>query len=64
MRRCPNCGAEIDAFTLLCRHHHEGVAAGWSLVNRLMCDLVHRHIVPPRPPDTDAEPAWPTADVA
>jgi len=32
----------------LCAHHDYARENGWAADNRLMCDLLHRGIVPPR----------------
>jgi hypothetical protein len=31
----------------LCMHHDQR-EPGWAQTNRIMCDLLHRHIAPPR----------------
>ena len=45
MSRCLICGQSGD--TSICEYH-VSTDASWGSVNRLMCDFVHRAIVPPR----------------
>ena len=47
MSLCALCGAWLAGDANLCSHHHYAPTDGWAAVNRLMCDLVHRGIVPP-----------------
>lgn len=48
MNRCNQCGIELhEAFTL-CPHHHVHNDPGWAATNRIMCDFVHRGLVPQR----------------
>lgn len=47
MNRCASCGLELSATMTLCMHHDQR-EAGWADTNRIMCDLLHRHITPPR----------------
>jgi hypothetical protein len=49
MRLCVCCAVELPDDQLLCPHHHEGfLDAAWARWNRLVCDLLHRGIEPPR----------------
>jgi hypothetical protein len=51
MRLCVCCAVELPDDQLLCPHHHEGfLDATWARWNRLVCDLLHRGIEPPRVP--------------
>lgn len=49
---CPMCGS--DSTAQIC-HYHTVIEEGWSTSNRIMCDFVHRHLVPPRLPEQDRE---------
>ena len=48
MSRCALCGTELAGDGHLCAHHDYPAEHGWAMRNRLMCDLLHRGIVPPR----------------
>jgi hypothetical protein len=48
MNHCAVCGQELVGEVGLCPYHYGVEADGWSSVNRIMCDLIHRGIVPPR----------------
>jgi hypothetical protein len=48
MIACVLCGVEVQDGSALCAHHLCGVGENWAASNRIMCDLVHRGIVPPR----------------
>ena len=45
---CALCGQALDAGTALCAYHHWRVDDGWAVENRIICDLLHRGIVPRR----------------
>ena len=44
---CAMCGQELVS-DALCAYHQAASADGWAAVNRIMCDFVHRGIVPIR----------------
>ena len=50
MSLCASCGLQLAANTSLCPHHHAAHADGWAEANRILCDFVHRGIVPRRVP--------------
>ncbi len=54
MNRCCACGIELSEAMTLCPHHHFH-DAGWAATNRIMCELLHRGLVPPRVPPADRE---------
>jgi hypothetical protein len=39
--------------TEICSHHMGGHGDGWGTANRLMCDFLHRGVVPPTPCEPD-----------
>ena len=45
---CAFCGQEIVADAGLCGQHSRPAEPRWAAVNRIMCDLVHRRVVPAR----------------
>ena len=46
---CASCGLNNPNEVELCPHHHAfDDSRDWATANRLMCDLLHRHIVPRR----------------
>lgn len=45
---CPVCVGVLYADGEMCSHHLNLYAFGWSASNKLMCDLLHRGIAPPR----------------
>jgi hypothetical protein len=47
MSRCALCTTEVPAGQGLCPHH-DAQEMGWAASNRIMCDLLHRGLVPPR----------------
>jgi hypothetical protein len=47
MARCASCGIALSEAMPLCPHHHAR-DNGWAETNRIMCDFVHRGVVPPR----------------
>jgi hypothetical protein len=61
---CAYCGHQAPAGPGLCVHHHADGTAGWAQVNRLVCDLLHRGIVPARPPADPDDAAWLAVQVA
>ena len=48
MSCCALCGMQLAGDAQLCAHHDYARENGWAADNRLMCDLLHRGIVPPR----------------
>ena len=55
MSLCASCGLQLSGDAALCPHHHCVYGDDWAVANRIMCDLVHRAIVPRRlaPNDRD-----------
>ena len=47
MSLCSQCGAEIYGDTALCVYHH-AVVDSWATENRILCDLLHRGVIPQR----------------
>lgn len=49
MTLCAACGLQLYGGHALCPHHHV-VSEGdrWAAGNRIMCDIIHRGIFPPR----------------
>ena len=48
MNLCGVCGVRLAALTNLCAYHGAPTSDSWAGENRLMCDFVHRGIVPTR----------------
>ena len=55
MNRCNQCGIELPEALTLCPHHHLPNDQGWAATNRIMCDFVHRGLVPWRVPPAGRE---------
>jgi hypothetical protein len=51
MSLCDLCAMQLGGDASLCAHHELPVS-GWAAQNRIMCDLLHRGVVPPRLPAT------------
>jgi hypothetical protein len=54
MRICAFCGIRtVEADGELCAHHTSsfGEGSNWATGNRIMCDFIHRGVVPPTPPE-------------
>lgn len=47
MSLCASCGAQIPGDAGLCPHH-ECADNKWAVVNRIMCDFLHRKREPER----------------
>lgn len=47
MSSCVMCGMQVNGSSELC-YHHTTYDLGWAIVNRIMCDLIHRGIQPTR----------------
>ena len=47
MNHCVSCGFTLPDEIAICPHHHV-VDPAWAQTNRVMCDLLHRGIVPLR----------------
>lgn len=50
MSLCVLCGVQLGGDATLCAHHHALPMGDWAAENRIMCDFIHRGIVPPRLP--------------
>jgi hypothetical protein len=62
---CALCGQALDSGTALCAHHQRRADDGWAIENRIICNLIHRGIVPPRLSAAErAEAATHAADAA
>jgi hypothetical protein len=46
MSLCVVCGTQLAGDTGLCSNHSTAAAEGWAVVNRLMCDFLHRGVAP------------------
>ena len=47
MSTCASCGLVLASDVALCPHHHV-TNDEWAAGNRVMCNFIHRHIVPAR----------------
>jgi hypothetical protein len=51
--------AQCAQFTLdtaeICSHHEPGHGDDWAMANRLMCDFLHRGVVPATPCERDED---------
>jgi hypothetical protein len=57
MSVCASCGSQLSDGSSLCRHHHVASEDGWAAGNRILCDLLHRGVVPSRlSPDQREDP--------
>jgi hypothetical protein len=54
MNHCVSCGYQVPSEIAICPHHHAD-DPGWARTNRVMCDLLHRGIVPRRLRPRDRE---------
>ena len=54
MNRCVLCGVELPGGHDVCRQHdhHD---PGWAASNRIVCDLLHRGVIPSRLPAVNRE---------
>ena len=50
MSLCVQCAQPTFGPGQLCAYHTSGPPDDWAIGNRLMCDFLHRGIVPPTPP--------------
>ena len=48
MSLCAMCGMQLFGETDLCPHHHSAQPSDWAVDNRIMCDFIHRGVVPQR----------------
>jgi len=48
MSLCVMCGMQLAADACLCPQHDPTAPTGWALENRIMCDFLHRGVVPRR----------------
>jgi hypothetical protein len=48
MSLCVLCGAQLGGDASLCAQHQAVTALDWAAENRIMCDFLHRGIVPQR----------------
>jgi hypothetical protein len=66
MSRCVACGEALSAGTIFCPCHPDGHENGWAATNRVMCDLVHRGVAPPRlrPSEREGDPERRPAEAA
>ena len=53
MRLCAFCGQPTGDPGGVCGYHSAGHRDDWARGNRLMCDLLHRGITLPKPPEVD-----------
>jgi len=47
---CASCGFALSGTAALCRHHAVVYDQDWAVANRIICDLIHRGVVPPASP--------------
>ena len=45
---CALCGQALAMGASLCASHQRAPDGSWAVENRIMCDFLHRGIVPPR----------------
>jgi hypothetical protein len=66
MSLCIFCGVQLSGAEGLCLHHERLEEHGWAAVNRVMCNLFHRGIVPARLPlaERDADDREPRGEAA
>jgi len=66
MSLCAVCGRPLSANAVVCPQHTGGSVSGWAAGNRIMCDLLHRGIAPPRlsPPERADDLARHSAEAA
>ena len=59
MSLCVLCGLQLSADTALCPQHESVHGRSWAAANRIMCNFLHRGIVPARlsAADRDAD-SW------
>ena len=55
MSICAQCGLQLPGDSTLCPHHHCAYGVNWAKGNILMCNFLHRGIVPPRLPPEERE---------
>jgi hypothetical protein len=55
MTLCPYCGRPVIGAAELCGYHSLPDRADWASRNRIMCDLIHRGIAPPRSGASDGD---------
>jgi hypothetical protein len=49
MSACAQCGSETGTDRALCSFHHDSsVWDDWAKANRIICDWIHRGVVPTR----------------
>ncbi len=49
MSQCVYCGLPTPGPEDFCAHHSAGHGDDWATGNRIMCDFLHRGVVPPMP---------------
>jgi len=47
MTLCAYCGVQTTRTDAVCAHHACAFVDDWAIGNRVMCDFIHRGIVPP-----------------
>jgi hypothetical protein len=48
MNVCASCRQQLPGPESFCSRHHSASADGWAAVNRVMCNFLHRGVVPAR----------------
>jgi hypothetical protein len=48
MNACPWCSIRLSDSSQLCAHHLHASDSDWAWTNRIMCDFLHRAILPAR----------------
>jgi len=64
MIACVMCGLEASEDGVLCAHHLFGIPDEWAASNRIMCDFVHRGVVPRRLSREERDDPEPEAEAA
>ena len=63
MSLCAACGLPLFGEVALCPHHHCAYGDDWAASNRIMCNFIHRGVVPPRVlPGERNEDLWGSSD--
>ena len=55
MHFCVQCAQSTLGTAEICSYHESGHGDNWATANRLMCDFLHRGVVPPTPCKRDED---------
>ena len=64
MIACVLCGSEASEGGALCAHHLFGIPDEWATSNRIMCDFLHRGVIPRRLSREEREDPEPEVEAA